>query len=137
MKKRQGFSPLEVHLGHVVGDTVAHLTRGFHYVDADGIKHTSPARMMTDGLSIPRFLWRVFGAPFASRYLASGIIHDAGCIEAHRLNDDFNDYKGAVAYRLQYDKLFREMLLFQGCSRSRSWWLYQGVRIGARSLRRS
>ena len=137
MKQRQGFSPLEIHLGHTVGETTAHLTRSFFYTDEYGIKHTAPAKMLTDGLSIPKFLWRIFGAPFASKWLASGIIHDSGCIEAHRMNDEFGDYDGAVKYRLKYDKLFLEMLRFQGCSRSRSWFLYRGVRIGARSIKKA
>lgn len=136
MRMAQGFSPLEIHLGHTVGATTAHLTRSFYYTDENGIKHTADAKMLTDGLSIPRFLWRVFGAPFASKWLASGIIHDAGCIESHRMNDEDGDYEGAKAYRLKYDKLFREMLRYQGCSRSRSWFLYRGVRIGARSIKK-
>ena len=135
MKMRQGFSPLEIHLGHTVGGTTAHLTRSFHYTALSGIKYTCPSRMLTDGLSLPRFLWRVLGAPFASPYLAAGIIHDAGCIDAQLAKDEVGLLE-AQRLRLIADKLFREMLMFLGCSKARAWIFYRGVRIGANSLRK-
>jgi len=136
MKHRQEFSPLEIHLGHTVGGTTAHLTRSFHYTALSGIKYTCPSRMLTDGLSIPKFMWRIIGAPFASPYLAAGIIHDHLCIESHKAVAEIGLLE-AERERLIADKLFREMLLFMGCSRIKAWTMYRGVRIGARSLRRS
>jgi len=129
----QGF-PLDIHLIHRVGETIAHLSRSFYYIDKDGVKHNCPSRMVTDGLSIPRKLWFLFGAPFASPYLAGGLVHDGLCDQARDIARDVG-LKQARQLRLSADKLFHEMLLFLGCPRLKAWAMFRGVRIGSVALR--
>ena len=129
----QGFSHKEVCLAHTVGKKTAKLMRGLSYVDKDGVRYCSPARMTTDGFSIPRAFWRVIGPPYASEYLIAAVIHDQGCNYAHELNK--TNHEEAVKYRKEIDELFREMLIFLGCNRFKAWLMYRGVRIGARSMK--
>ncbi len=125
--------PPDMHLVFVVGESRAFLSRSFYYVDECGIKHACPSRMVTDGLSIPKFLWRIFGAPFASPYLAAGLVHDHYCKCSHDVANAGN-LKEAKQLRHRADELFLEMLLFLGCNKVKAWAMFRGVRIGALSL---
>jgi len=133
-KPMQGF-PLSIKLDHRVGETTAELMLMFYYIDKAGIKHCSHPHLCTDGLSIPKFLWSIFGPPFASVYLAAGIIHDSLCYDAGKMAATGNMLR-AQQMRLAADDLFREMLLFLGSGRAMAWAMYRGARIGSASLRR-
>jgi len=52
------------------------LLAGLRYVDSAGNKHYAPCDFETDGLSIPRFWWRIIGHPLDAAYLGAGVIHD-------------------------------------------------------------
>jgi len=122
--------PGKIQLSHHTGQRYADLEAPFWYVDLAGRKHLAKQGMVTDGLSIPRFLWRLFGAPYASPYLAAGIIHDSYCKDARDIKHE-GDITGAKQMRREADVLFREMLLYLGCGRVKAWSMYKGVRIGA------
>jgi len=46
-----------------------------------------PIGFETDGASIPRPLWPIFGPPIAGPYLRAAVVHDWLCDEAVRNND--------------------------------------------------
>ena len=48
----------------------------FSYTDPYGLVWDAPAGSVTDGASIPRYLWSLIGGPFEGRYRNASILHD-------------------------------------------------------------
>src|ERR1044071_6010135 len=48
----------------------------FSYTDPHGAIWDAPAGSVTDGASIPRYLWSLIGGPFEGRYRNASILHD-------------------------------------------------------------
>ena len=48
----------------------------FSYTDPHGLVWDAPAGSVTDGASIPRYLWSLIGGPFEGRYRNASILHD-------------------------------------------------------------
>ena len=71
-----------------------------------------PAGFVTDGASIPRFLWRLCGHPMESPRIAAAVVHDW-----HYTTGDIP--------RADADALFRELLLEAGVAWHRAiiYWL--------------
>jgi hypothetical protein len=111
-----------------LGDAMAVLNRDFCYVDARGIEHWALDGMPTDGISIPRLLWRCCGHPFG-RYFMAAVIHDDGCYYANSLPPG-NERDAA---RAMIDDLFGEMCLWLDPSAPRvaAMWR-QAVKMGGR-----
>ena len=59
----------------VVEAEVWRLTDDFEY-KVDCCVYTVPQGFLTDGASIPRFLWRLCGHPMATRRFPVAVIHD-------------------------------------------------------------
>ena len=51
------------------------LVADFHVL-VDGMMFTVPAGFVTDGASIPRFLWRLCGHPLETRRFPVAVLHD-------------------------------------------------------------
>ena len=123
-----GKSVSSVPLKHMPGTGYAILQATLLYIAASGRKVRAMCGMPTDGLSIPRFFWRVAGPPFRHVYLLAALIHDHLCKKAASLP------VGAErdALRLAADMLFREMCLFiKPKAKVRASVLYAAVRLGA------
>lgn len=73
--------------------------------------------LITDGASIPRFLWSIIGCPLNGKYVGSAIVHDAL-------------YKSHVLTRKESDKLFLEMLKDNGVGALKRNLMYLAVRVG-------
>lgn len=86
------------------------------YTDVDGKEWTVPADFISDGASIPRFLWRLCGPPWGP-YAESGVFHDWL-------------YATGPVSRLEADRLFLEAMQTQGIKRWRRQAMYRGVRVG-------
>ena len=117
-----------VPLKHMPGTGYAILQATLLYISASGRKIRAMCGMPTNGLSIPRFFWRVAGPPFRHVYLLAAVIHDHLCNKAASLP------VGAErnALRKAADMLFREMCVFiKPKARLRAKVLYVAVRIGA------
>lgn len=50
----------------------------FSFIDSEGREWRVPEDTVTDGASVPRFLWSVF-PPFAGKYRIAAIVHDHFC----------------------------------------------------------
>jgi hypothetical protein len=48
----------------------------FSYTDPYGLVWDAPAGSVTDGASIPRYLWSLIGGPFEGKYRNASILHD-------------------------------------------------------------
>lgn len=70
----------------------------------------------TDGASIPRLLWRVFGSPYDPDVLAAAIGHDAL-------------YRGRIVPRRDADAAFLAMMEAGGVGRRRRRLMWLGVRL--------
>jgi DNA-binding transcriptional regulator/RsmH inhibitor MraZ len=57
----------------------ARLLSAFTFVDRNSQVWSVPRGYVTDGASIPRFLWSLVGGPFTGIYLDAAIIHDYFC----------------------------------------------------------
>ena len=69
----------------------------------------------TDGASIPRLLWRVFGSPYDPDIFTSAIAHDAL-------------YRGEIVPRKDADRAFLEMMKASGVPEKKRRLIYRGVR---------
>jgi hypothetical protein len=78
------------------GETIAVLLREIKYLTSMGYV-TVPAGFESDGCSMPRFFWRVFGHPFSMAFLREAILHDWL-------------YREQPCDRLAADRIFREEL---------------------------
>ena len=82
-----------------VWDVVVHLKPGFR----------------TDGASIPRILWRVFGSPYDPDIFPAAIAHDAL-------------YRGEIVERKDADLAFLKMMEKSGVPKKKRRLIYRGVR---------
>ena len=73
-----------------------------------------PRGFITDGASLPRLLWRVFGHPLDPRTIGPAICHDYA-------------YQTGNIPRAAADTNFREDLIFNGVNRPKAWTFYIGV----------
>jgi hypothetical protein len=46
------------------------------YTDPKGEVWVAPAGSVTDGASIPRYLWSIMGGPFEGQYRNASVLHD-------------------------------------------------------------
>ena len=96
------------------------LTQNYYFpakvVKWDVTVHVMPG-FRTDGASIPRMLWFIFGSPYDPDIIAEAIAHDAM-------------YRGRIVPRKDADNAFRDMMKQRGVIRPwkrRRIWL--GVRL--------
>lgn len=75
-----------------------------------------PAGFKTDGASIPRLLWPVFGHPF-ERYAAAAVLHDSL-------------YRIKTMSRAEADRIFLEAMAVLGVPKWKRNLMYAGVRAG-------
>ena len=70
---------------------------------------------LTDGASIPKYLWGIVGSPFEGLYTEAAVIHD-GLYGSHRLT------------KKQSDNLFLEMMKSSGVSWHKRYLMYYAVK---------
>ena len=80
----------------------------------DVVVHVKPG-FKTDGASIPRILWRVFGSPYDPDIFPSAIAHDGL-------------YRGEVVPRKDADIAFLRMMEKSGVPEKKRRLVYRGVR---------
>ena len=81
----------------------------------DVVVHVMPG-FRTDGASIPRWLWPVFGSPYDPDIMAAAIGHDAM-------------YRGRIVPRADADAAFRRMMKANGVARWKRRRIWLGVRL--------
>jgi len=96
------------------------LAQHFYFPAAVGgewpvVVHVSPG-FRTDGASIPRFLWRVFGSPYEPDIFPAAIAHDAL-------------YRGEIVGRADADAAFLRMMEIGGIRRRKRRLIWLGVRL--------
>lgn len=96
------------------------LLEDFSYTDPTGMVWLAPSGSITDGASIPSFLWSVVGGPFEGKYRIAAIVHDVVCAN-HR----------TIEERKAGDRMFREACLCAGCTEAEAGILYAGVTMGS------
>lgn len=90
----------------------------YSYDDPDGLNWTSPVKEVSDGASIPRIVWVIFGRPFDPVNIRPAIVHDYYYC-AHTRSRDDADRAFYYALRTADKGWFTSSLM------------YAGVRIGA------
>ena len=81
----------------------------------DVVVHVMPG-FRTDGASIPRWLWPVFGSPYDPDIMASATGHDAM-------------YRARLVPRVDADAAFRRMMKENGLARWKRRRIWLGVRL--------
>jgi hypothetical protein len=110
------FAPQDPH-----NPTVWTLDAPFGFLRNDGMLIIVMCGGKTDGASIPRFLWRVFGHPFHRRNRFWAIIHDGG-YGKYAIIIDLNVAELPPDYVLDnWDTLTIDSFV-NGCTLSRKWW---------------
>lgn len=85
-----------------------------------------PKGYLTDGASIPKFLWEEVGCPFDPQFMTAAIVHDYHC----NIRDGV--VKISDAYQITVDEmseLFFDLLLADGVFIGKAWLMEQAVRV--------
>ncbi len=89
----------------------------FSYTTKKGVIHLVPKDFVTDGATIPRFLWSIIGSPFTGLYKKAVLIHD-------------ELYFTQKTKRRYADKIFLEIMKYSGVAFWKRIAMYSGVSIG-------
>ena len=60
------------------------LVTELRYTDPKGEVWVAPVGSVTDGASIPRYLWSIMGGPFEGQYRNAAVLHDVAYSEHNR-----------------------------------------------------
>lgn len=85
-----------------------------------GLPFVVPAGFISDGMSVPRILWRLLGAKIGSRTLGPSIVHDYL-------------YQTHILTRSKADAWYRRALVANGYPPSLAWTVWLGLRIAGAS----
>ena len=91
------------------------LEENFTYIDDNNIEWVARKGNLTDGASIPKYLWSIMGAPLAGKYRRAAVIHDVFCKNRSRTY-------GAV------HAVFYEAMLADGVGKIKAKIMYWAVR---------
>lgn len=92
------------------------LVADFH-AKVDGMAFTVPAGFVTDGASIPRFLWRLCGHPLETRRFPIAVLHDW----LYEVDQGLT--------RQQVDEIYRDGLLSLGYGKWTAATEYYAIRL--------
>jgi len=110
-------SPFPLKLkGEFVGNGKWKLTHPFAFNSKVFGRIDIPNRFVTDGASIPKFLWSIVGSPWSGKYAEAAIPHDWG-------------YHKQKLTRKQYDLVFLEAMKVLKVPFWKRRLMYQAVRI--------
>ena len=93
------------------------LLKPFGYRDASGVEWHVPAGFISDGASIPDWLWALLGGPYSGPYRDAAVIHDYYCREKTR--------SWEVVHRV-----FLEAALTRGTAEVLANTMYAGILLG-------
>ena len=100
----------------VIDKEVWRLTEDFR-VEIDGALIVVPEGFMTDGASIPRFLWRLCGHPMLTKRFPIAVTHD------------FIYAEGLGYTRVEADEIYRDGLIVLGFKPRVASLEYYGIRL--------
>lgn len=98
-------------------DRLMRLEEDFIFIDDNDIQWVAPKGSITDGASIPRYLWSIMGPPLSGRYRRAAVIHDVYCKNQDR------------PYPMVH-KMFHEAMLVDRVGPIKAQLMYTGVKIG-------
>jgi len=101
--------------GHPV--ELIQLLKPFGYTDSRGVEWDVPEGYISDGASIPEWLWTALGGPYSGRYRDAAVIHDFYCREKTRKWQDVH-------------MVFLEAALNRGTAVSLANTMYSGILFG-------
>ena len=81
-----------------------------------GVNAVIPKDFVSDGMSVPRFLWRWLGAKIGAKTLSPSVAHD-WLYQSHSVT------------RQESDAWYRDQLVENGYPRARAWAVWAGLRI--------
>ena len=68
--------------GHPV--EMVQLLKAFRYIDSKGVEWSVPDGFISDGASIPEYLWLLVGGPYSGPYRDAAVVHDYYCVTKSR-----------------------------------------------------
>lgn len=98
------------------GETRLELVKPILFADAVGSWHSIPAGFVSDGASVPRFLWRLLSPAVDGATLWASIVHDWS-------------YAHAITTRDQCDVMYKKQLIEDGYPRWKAQLTYLGLRL--------
>jgi hypothetical protein len=74
----------------------------------------APEGSITDGASIPRFLWPIIGNPLQGPYRRAAVLHDTY-------------YRSHAQPKEQVDLMFYNAMVYGGTSLTKAYWMWKAV----------
>ena len=105
-------------------DDEFYLLTPFEYISEKWGHIVSPAHELTDGATIPRWLWVIVGSPWSGRYPRAAVIHDKLCKSQGHI-----PYTQIRMTKKEVDQLFLEMMKFLGVKFYKRQKMYRAVRL--------
>ncbi len=93
------------------------LLKDFSFIDKAGKRWTANQSLATDGASIPKIFWSVFGSPLRGKYVKAAVIHDQYCVTRIEPWESVH-------------KMFHEALLAAGVDKIKAKIMYAAVYLG-------
>ena len=90
------------------------LLKPFGYIDSKGVEWNVPEGFISDGASIPNYLWTILGGPYSGPYRDAAVIHDYYCREKTRPWEEVH-------------LVFLEAALKRGTAKSLAQSMYAGI----------
>lgn len=96
------------------------LVEDLKYIDSERREWFAWKGTVTDGASIPRFLWTVIGSPYTGNYRRAAVIHDFY-------------YTNLFRYKEDVDEMFYDAMISDGVVKAKALLMYYAVvRFGKR-----
>ena len=86
------------------------------FTDSKGVGWLAPTGSIIDGASIPRFFWRLIGAPLSGIYRRASVIHDVFCVTKTRPHKEVH-------------KMFYEAMIADNVPKLKAKSMYRAVRM--------
>ena len=113
--RRSRFEPKEPTVKFLVPGRLVRVERPLRFIDSVGQQWRVPAGFESDGASIPRVFWPLFGSPFGREYRIAALVHDYYC-------------EKRIALSSRTHRVFFEGCVASGLPKRDSWLAYWAVR---------
>lgn len=140
-KKGKFPDPLEVRFfsakssdGHPI--EMVQLLKPFKYIDSKGVEWSVPDGFISDGASIPEYLWVLVGGPYSGPYRDAAVVHDYYCSVQSRPYMDVHDVFLEAALN-RGTPVHKAQTMYAGILFKGPRWTTKGTNLGVKPFSRA